>query len=118
MEELAQVLKQIKEDHMVFKKEFKHVFDKNRDFNKKIKNASTALLDRMKTEGMDTFQLDGFVFEVTNKRTSKHDIEKMAELVDDSEAFQEYMDEVSTDRVSVMTRRTKRQNTGGASVPI
>lgn len=111
MEDLAQVLKQLKEDQKAFKKDHKDVFDENRAFNKKIKEASTALIDRMKVEGVETFQHDGTEFEVKVARTEKHDLEKMADMVEDADAFKEYMDEVSTEKAKVMTRRSKKRKT-------
>lgn len=111
MEDLAQVLKQLKDDQKQFKKDHKDVFDENRAFNKKIKEASDALIERMKSEGVQTFQHDGTEFEVKVANTEKHDTEKIAELVGDEDAFSAYMAQAVTEKPRVLTRRSKKQKT-------
>lgn len=111
MDELAQVLKQLKDDQKQFKKDHKDVFDENRVFNKKIKEASDALIDRMKTEGLEKYQHDGTEFEVKVARTEKHDLGRIGDMVTDTDALQAYLEEISVERSKVMTRRTKKQKT-------
>lgn len=112
MEAQAELLKQLKEDQKQFKKDHKDVFDENRSFNKSIKKASDALIECMKKNGVEVLEHDGMEFEVKVNRTEKHDLERIGDLVTDTEALTEYLNDISTERAKVMTRRPKKQKTG------
>lgn len=109
MESAAQTLKQLKLDHTQFKKDNEDVFDENRAFNKKIKVAGLVLIETMKVEGKEKFDFDGTEFEVKVDRTAKHDLDKITELVTDEGALKEYLDEVSSEKSKVMTRKVKKK---------
>lgn len=109
MENLAQVLKDLKDEQKQFKRNHKDVFDENRAFNKKIKEASNALIDSMKLEGVQIFQRDDTEFEVKIENAEKHVTEKIAKLVEDKDAFNAYMAETVIEKPRVITRRSKKK---------
>ena len=109
MEDLSQVQRQLKDDQRQLNDDHKDVFDENRAFNKKIKEASDALIDRMKAEGVQTFQHEGTEFEVKAANREKHDTEKIAELVGDEEAFNAYMVQTVINKSRVLTRKSKKR---------
>ena len=111
MEELAQILKHLKDDQKQFKKDHRDVFAENRKFNKSINKAGDDLLALMDSKGIDTFEYDGTEYTKKVTRSEKHNIERITDLVDDKEALKEYIDDIACERKMVTTRRQKKQKT-------
>lgn len=109
MEQLAASLKTLKEEQKEFKKDNKDIFKRNTELNKAIKKASGELMTMMAKEEIETFEHDGMEFNVKKKKSESHDLDKLNELMGDTENFNKYMQHVQSEKVEVRTRKAKRQ---------
>lgn len=109
LQQLAEELIELKENHKQFKKEHKSVFDEHRQYNKAIKNKGEELIHHLKDQNIAIYEHKGMEFELKERETEKHDMEALSELINDEIKFAEYRNSVKTSKPKVATRRAKRQ---------
>lgn len=111
IQELAEELIELKENHKQFKKDNKDVFMEHRNYNKAIKAKEEELIQQLKDQNMENYEHRGMEFEVKSNTTEKHDMEALAELIGDDEKFNEYRTTVQKVKPKMATRKAKRQRT-------
>lgn len=111
LENLAEELLELKENHKQFKKDNKDVFTEHRNYNKAIKAKEEELIQELKEENMDYYEHKGMEFKLKDRTNEKHNLEQLAELIGDENKFNNYISSVKTVKPSVTTRRAKRQRT-------
>lgn len=113
VQQLAEELLELKENHKQFKKDNKDVFVEHRNYNKAIKAKEEELIQILKDQNLDHYEHKGMEFELKEKSVEKHDMERLAEIVGDEEKLSEYVESVKTIKPKVATRRVKRQRAEG-----
>lgn len=109
--ELSNNLIKLRNDHKEFKKDNKEIFVAHRQFNKSIKNAETELIKQLEENNVQHFEVDGVTIALKEKKSIKHDMEKLRGFFEDDTTFLEYNDMVTKSTTSVATRLAKKKKT-------
>lgn len=107
----AEELMQLKNDHKQFKKDNKEMFTTHRQFNKSIKEKSIELIASLKENNVDKYEYQGMEFEVKTTHREKHNMDRLTEMVGDTDNWKEYVDDVRSSSSKVATRKAKRART-------
>lgn len=111
IENLAEELIELKNNHKQFKKDNKDVFLEHRNYNKAIKAKEEELIEVLKDKNIEHYEHNGIEFQLKTNTTEKHDMEQLAELIGDEEKFNDYRSTVQKTKAKMSTRMKKRQRT-------
>lgn len=106
--ELANTLKQTKDDFKQFKKDNEDIFKERTQFNKRINELTKQLQTAMKNAGETKIELDGFSIEITVKKRTAHDVDVLAEYLDDEEKLEAYKNAIAVENENVSIRKKRK----------
>jgi len=109
LENLVEKILELKENHKQFKNINKDVFTEHRKYNKNIKEKEKELIQKLKEQNMIYYEYKGMEFKLKDKSNEKHNLEQLAELIDNEEKFHEYINSIKIITPLITTRRTKRR---------
>lgn len=110
--EIAQQMKELRDEQKEFKKNNKDVFEENKRLNKLMSELKKSLASKMKELGMTDIMQDGMEFEVKDSTKINYNLEKLQETLNSNEnvddAIRTFVQENSTEKTDIVMRKRKR----------
>lgn len=108
LEDIAREYARLKQEQKEFKKENKEVFVRNKEYNKVLAATRDALLEKMREESLEEYEVDGVEIIRKRKVREKHDKEHLAEALGSEEKMNEYLASITVEVEDLSSRKKKR----------
>ena len=101
VKELEEAIQQQKD----FKKENKDVFELNRQHTKNVNKLKSEIRTQMVEQNLNLVVVGNIEIEIKKQNNSKHDLELLENIIDDSDKFKSYVEGVQTIADKVVARK-------------